>query len=131
MTFSAEIDHSDHPPAIVSSERVERQERGDPYSSEASEELLTKPTKTPKPNYNENHEQVRGDPYYSDILEWLQDFKENLVDDCNEFFFHQLDVLSQRRCVDESAKDQKTRTVLDDKRLKADTCADCCNLTEH
>ena len=46
-------------------------------------------------------------------------------------FFHQLDVLSQRRCVDESAQDQQTGTVLDDKRLKANTCADCCNLTEH
>ena len=30
---------------------------------------------------NENHEQVRGDPYHSDIPEWLQEFKENLVDD--------------------------------------------------
>ena len=36
----------DHHPAIVSSERVERQERGDPYSSETSEELLNKPTKS-------------------------------------------------------------------------------------
>ena len=34
-----EIDHSDHPPVIVSSERVEKQERRDPYSSETSEEL--------------------------------------------------------------------------------------------
>ena len=40
----------DHHPAIVLSERVERQERGDPCSSEISEELLTKPTKIPKPN---------------------------------------------------------------------------------
>ena len=40
----------DHHPAIVSSERVERQERGDPCSSEISEgQLLTKPTKIPKP----------------------------------------------------------------------------------
>ena len=69
MTSSTEIDHSDHPPAIVSSEsvdrqvrgdpygtdhhpaivsseRVDRQVRGDPYSSETSEELLNKPTKT-------------------------------------------------------------------------------------
>ena len=66
-----EIDHSDHPPAIVSSESVgrqvrgdpygtdhhpaivssesvERQVRGDPYSSETSEEVLNKPTKNPK-----------------------------------------------------------------------------------
>ena len=54
---------------------------GETYSSETSEELLNKPTKTPKPNKNEDHEQVRGDPYYSDIPEWLQEFRENLVDD--------------------------------------------------
>ena len=48
MTSSKEIDHSDHPPAIVSSESVDRQVREDPYSSETSEELLTKPTKNPK-----------------------------------------------------------------------------------
>ena len=72
---------TDHHPAIVSSESVERQVRGDPYSSETSEELLNRPTKSPKPKKNETHEQVRGDPYYSDIPEWLQDFRENLVDD--------------------------------------------------
>ena len=38
------------------------------------------PTEIPKPNENEDHEQVRGSPY-SDIPEWLQEFKENLVDD--------------------------------------------------
>ena len=104
MTSSTEIDHSDHPPAImssesvdrqvrgepygtdhhpaiVSSESVERQVRGDPYSSDTSEELLNKPTKTPKPNKNENHEQVRRDPYFSDIPEWLQEFRENLVNE--------------------------------------------------
>ena len=80
-TFSKEIDHSDHPPAIVSSESVDRQVRGDPYSSETAEELLNKPSKIQKPNKNENHEQVRGDPYYSDIPEWLQEFRENLVDE--------------------------------------------------
>ena len=63
------------------SERVERQERRDPYSSETSEWLLTKPTKNSKPNKNEDHEQVRGDPCHSDISEWLQEFRENLVDD--------------------------------------------------
>ena len=36
MTSSKEIDHSDHPPAIVSSESVDRQVLGDPYSSETS-----------------------------------------------------------------------------------------------
>ena len=56
-------------------------ERRDPYSSETSKELLSKPTKIPKPNKNENHEQVRRDPCHSDIPEWLQEFKEHLVDD--------------------------------------------------
>ena len=59
-------------PVSVSSEHVERKERGD---------LLTKPTKNPKPNKNEDHELERGDPFCSDILEWLQEFRENLVDD--------------------------------------------------
>ena len=81
MTSSTEIDHSDHPLAIVSSESVERQVRRDVHSSETSKELLNKPTKTPKQNKNENHEQVRGDPYYSDIRESLQEFRENLVND--------------------------------------------------
>ena len=43
----------DSDPVSVSSEHVERKERGDP---------LTEPTKIPKPNQNENHEQVRGRP---------------------------------------------------------------------
>ena len=59
-------------PASVSSSHVERQEQGDP---------LTKPTQNPKPNKNENHEKERGDPLCSDIPEWLQEFRENLVDD--------------------------------------------------
>ena len=70
----------DHP-AIVSSESVERQERGDPYSSETSKELLNKPTKIHKPNKNEDHEREREDPCCSDIPEWFQEFRENLVDD--------------------------------------------------
>ena len=49
MTSSKEADHSDHPPAIVSSESVDRQ--------------------------------VRRDPCHSEILEWLQEFRENLVDE--------------------------------------------------
>ena len=52
-------------------QHVERKERGDP---------LTKPTKNPKPNKNENHEKERCDPLYSVIPEWLQEFRENLVD---------------------------------------------------
>ena len=39
--------------------------------------MLHEPTKVPKPNKNE----VRGDPYYSDIPEWLQEFREILVDE--------------------------------------------------
>ena len=45
MTSSKETDYSDRPPAIVSSESVDRQERRDLYSCEASVELLNKPTK--------------------------------------------------------------------------------------
>ena len=59
-------------PAAVLCKHVERQERGDP---------LTKPIKNPKPNKNENHDTERGDPLYSEIPEWLQEFRENLVDD--------------------------------------------------
>ena len=59
-------------PVPVSSEHVERKEQGDP---------LTKPTKNPKPNENEDHEIERIDPLCSDIPEWLQEFRENLVGD--------------------------------------------------
>ena len=63
----------DSHPALLSSSLVERNERGD---------LLTKPTKkNPKPNENEDHEKERCDPLCSDIPEWLQEFRENLVDD--------------------------------------------------
>ena len=67
--------------STVSSESVDRQERWDPHSSETSEELLTKPTKIPKPNKTKDHEREQEDPYFSDIPEWLQEFKENLVDE--------------------------------------------------
>ena len=36
--------------------------------------------KSPKPTKNLDHEQARGGPY-SDTPEWLQEFRENLVDD--------------------------------------------------
>ena len=62
----------DSHPAPVSSSHVERTERGD---------SLTKPTPNPKPSTNEDHDLERRDPLYSDIPEWLQEFKENLVDD--------------------------------------------------
>ena len=74
------IDHSDHHPAIESSESVDRQARRDPFTSETSEELLHEPTEIPKSNKNEDHEQVLGKPY-SDIPEWLQEFRESLVDE--------------------------------------------------
>ena len=41
---------------------------------------IDKHREIPKPNKNEDHEQVRGSPY-SDILEWLQEFRENLGDE--------------------------------------------------
>ena len=62
----------DSHPASVSSSHVERKERSDP---------LTKPTKNPKPNKNEDHDVERSDPLYSDLPEWLQEFRENLGDD--------------------------------------------------
>ena len=64
----------------MSSEPVERQGQGDLCSSGTPEEqLLTKPTKKiPKP---EDHEQERGDQCHSDTPKWLQEFRENLVDD--------------------------------------------------
>ena len=43
--------------------------------------VSSKPTKNPKPNKNEDHEREREDPLYSEIPEWLQEFRENLVDD--------------------------------------------------
>ena len=75
-----EIDHSDHHPAIESSESVDRQARSNPYTSETPQELLHESTEISKPNKNEDHEQVRGSPY-SDIPEWLQEFRENLVEE--------------------------------------------------
>ena len=67
--------------STVLSESVARQEQRDPYSSETSEELLTKPTKNPKPNKSENHDIEWRDLRRSEIPEWLQEFRENLVDD--------------------------------------------------
>ena len=56
----------------MSSKHVERKEQRDP---------LTKPTKNPKLSKNEDHDLERRDPLYSDIPEWLQEFRENLMDD--------------------------------------------------
>ena len=77
---SQEIDHSDHHPAIESSESVDRQARGHPHTSETPEELFNEPI--PKPNKNEDNEQVQGSPY-SDIPEWLQEFRENMKEFLN------------------------------------------------
>ena len=63
----------DSHPVPGSSSHVEDIERGDP--------LLPKPTKNPKPNKNENHEKERRDLLCSDIPEWLQELRENLLDD--------------------------------------------------
>ena len=57
----------------MSSSHVERIERGDP--------LLPKPTKNPKPKKKRKPRKKRGDPLCSDIPEWLQEFRENLLDD--------------------------------------------------
>ena len=40
----------------------------------------TQANKNPKPNKKETTIE-RGNPLYSEILEWLQEFRENLVDD--------------------------------------------------
>ena len=73
VTPSKEIDHSDHPPAIMSSESVDRQVRSHPYSATDHHPAIVSSESVDR--------QVRGDPYFSDITEWLQEFRENLVDD--------------------------------------------------
>ena len=42
--------------------------------------FAAKPTKNPKTNQEETTIE-RGDPLFAEILEWLQEFRENLVDD--------------------------------------------------
>ena len=42
---------------------------------------MNKPTQNPKPNNNEDPDPERGDRLHSDIPEWLQESRENLVDD--------------------------------------------------
>ena len=103
MISSTEIDHSDHPPAIVSSESVdrqvredpygmdhhpaivssesvERQVRGDPYFPVTSEELLIQPTKNPQIRKNENHGKTNIIPIYrsgcknSERILWMKEF---------------------------------------------------------
>ena len=58
----------------MSSSHVEEMiERGDAL-------FASKPTKNPTPNKDETTIE-RGDPLCADILEWLQEFRENLVDE--------------------------------------------------
>ena len=57
-------------PVPVSSEHVERKERGDQANPKS---------KTTKKN--EDHGKERRDPFCSESPEWLQEFRENLVDD--------------------------------------------------
>ena len=71
---------TDHHPAIVSSESVDRQVWWDPYSSETSEELLNKPTKIPNPNQKWESRTGTGKLVFSDFPEWLQEFREIFVD---------------------------------------------------
>ena len=61
---------SRHVPASVEYESADEKERGDPFQN---------PTQQAKPNANEDHEKERRDPFDSEIPEWLQKFRENLV----------------------------------------------------
>ena len=68
--INGQTPHLQH--GIVSSESVARQERRDPcgidpYPAAVSSKHVER--------------QERGDPLYSDSPEWLQEFRENLVDD--------------------------------------------------
>ena len=59
-------------PASIECESADEQARSIPSSN---------PTKDPKPNKDVDHEQVRGDLSFSEIRGWLQEFKENLVEE--------------------------------------------------
>ena len=43
--------------------------------------MISKPTKSQKTNKKENHDLQRRDPSYSEIPEWVQEFRDNWVDD--------------------------------------------------
>ena len=62
-----------HPVPVSSSQVEEMIERGDPL-------FAPKPTNNPRPNREETTIE-RGSPLCSEIPEWLQEFRENLVDD--------------------------------------------------
>ena len=67
-----EIEGSIPHPTSIECESADRQARRNP---------LHKPSEIPKPNKNEDHELAQGNPVQSDIPEWLQEFRENLVDE--------------------------------------------------
>ena len=59
-------------PASIESERTDEQGR---------DNLSPDPTKNPKPNKNEDHEQERVTLSNSEKPEWLQEFRDNLVEE--------------------------------------------------
>ena len=67
---------SDISPVTVSTTVDERS--GRPDIDQASKILKTK---KPQKERRDTLLRERGDPLYSEILEWLQEFRENLVDD--------------------------------------------------
>ena len=70
----------DSHPVPVSRTNVEEMiERGDPLFA-ANPGSPPKPTQNLKPNSEETTTE-RGDPLFAEIPEWLQEFRENLVDD--------------------------------------------------
>ena len=77
-----EIDHSDHHPAIESSESVDRQAREDPFTSETSEELFHEPTKSQnqiKMRITNRYEETRIQTYQkgcqnSERILWMKVF---------------------------------------------------------
>ena len=51
------------------------------FSVTRTRALPSPTTKIPKPKENVDHEQVRGDPSFSEIPGWLEEFTQNLVDE--------------------------------------------------
>ena len=79
---SSSSSSSSSSPTATSSYDVTR-EREDRTKSDASPVTVStnvEPIKSQKPIIR-SHDQERRDPCHSDILEWLQEFRENLVDD--------------------------------------------------
>ena len=68
----------------MSSESVAGQERGDPFTSETFDELLHTPTKISKKQIKTRITNRYGETRFSDIPEWLQEFRDILVDEVPE-----------------------------------------------